>query len=113
VLDIVEREKLVERAAAMGTLLRGRLARLEKHPHVAQVRGLGLLHRIRHSSAWGVASRFAPPQLRRFARGLAVKHVPRHEVPTEDVKAYLSPFQADETRALEELLGQSFADWQL
>jgi len=78
-----------------------------------QVRGLGLLHRIRHSSAWGVASRFAPPQLRRFARGLAVKHVPRHEVPTEDVKAYLSPFQADETRALEELLGQSFADWQL
>jgi adenosylmethionine-8-amino-7-oxononanoate aminotransferase len=46
VLDIVEREKLVERAAAMGTLLRERLARLERHPHVAQVRGLGLLQAV-------------------------------------------------------------------
>jgi adenosylmethionine-8-amino-7-oxononanoate aminotransferase len=46
VLDILEREKLVARAAAMGALLRERLSRLEKHPHVAEVRGLGLLQAV-------------------------------------------------------------------
>jgi adenosylmethionine-8-amino-7-oxononanoate aminotransferase len=43
VLDILEREQLVDRAAELGRDLRARLARLESHPHVAQVRGRGLL----------------------------------------------------------------------
>jgi len=43
VLEIMERERLVERAAEMGRRLRARLAALEAHPHVAQVRGRGLL----------------------------------------------------------------------
>jgi adenosylmethionine-8-amino-7-oxononanoate aminotransferase len=47
VLDIVEREKLVARAAPMGPLLRERLAKkLEKHPHVAEIRGRGLLQAV-------------------------------------------------------------------
>ncbi len=43
VLEIMEREHLVERAAEMGRRLRQRLAALEAHPNVAQVRGRGLL----------------------------------------------------------------------
>ena len=43
VLEIVEREDLVRRAAERGEQLRKRLARLEDHPHVAEVRGRGLL----------------------------------------------------------------------
>ncbi len=43
VLDILEREQLVERAAEVGERLRKRLATLEGHPNVAQVRGRGLL----------------------------------------------------------------------
>lgn len=43
VLAIMERERLVERAAKMGGRLRERLAVLEAHPHVAEVRGRGLL----------------------------------------------------------------------
>ncbi|MCK6555053.1 aspartate aminotransferase family protein [Candidatus Binatia bacterium] len=43
VLAIMEREHLVERAAEMGARLRTRLAVLEGHPHVAEVRGRGLL----------------------------------------------------------------------
>jgi adenosylmethionine-8-amino-7-oxononanoate aminotransferase len=43
VLDILEREALVERAAEQGERLRKRLAFLESHPHVAEVRGRGLL----------------------------------------------------------------------
>jgi adenosylmethionine-8-amino-7-oxononanoate aminotransferase len=46
VLEIVRREKLVARAESMGALLRERLARLEKHPHVAEVRGRGLLQSL-------------------------------------------------------------------
>jgi adenosylmethionine-8-amino-7-oxononanoate aminotransferase len=46
VLDILERERLVERAQALGALLGRRLARLRSHPHVGDVRGRGLM--------WGV-----------------------------------------------------------
>ena len=46
VLEIMEREDLVARAAKMGDLLRERLARLESHPNVAEVRGLGLLQAV-------------------------------------------------------------------
>jgi adenosylmethionine-8-amino-7-oxononanoate aminotransferase len=43
VLEILEREQLVERAAELGERLRKRLVSLESHPHVAEVRGRGLL----------------------------------------------------------------------
>jgi adenosylmethionine-8-amino-7-oxononanoate aminotransferase len=43
VLEIIEREELVERAAEMGARLRQRLEALEDHPNVAEVRGRGLL----------------------------------------------------------------------
>jgi adenosylmethionine-8-amino-7-oxononanoate aminotransferase len=44
VLEILERERLVERAAEVGKRLRDRLeAALAGHPHVAEVRGKGLL----------------------------------------------------------------------
>ncbi len=43
VLDILEREHLVERAAKLGEQLRERLEGLAQHPNVAEVRGRGLL----------------------------------------------------------------------
>jgi adenosylmethionine-8-amino-7-oxononanoate aminotransferase len=46
VLDILEREALVERAEKLGFALSRRLARLAAHPHVAEVRGRGLLHAV-------------------------------------------------------------------
>jgi adenosylmethionine-8-amino-7-oxononanoate aminotransferase len=46
VLGILEREGLVERAAKMGELLARRLAPLAEHPHVAEVRGRGLLQAV-------------------------------------------------------------------
>ncbi|HVS13444.1 MAG TPA: aminotransferase class III-fold pyridoxal phosphate-dependent enzyme [Thermoanaerobaculia bacterium] len=46
-LDILERERLVERAAELGPRLAAKLrAALADHPHVAEIRGLGLL--------WGI-----------------------------------------------------------
>ena len=43
VLEILEREQLVERAALMGEKLGKRLERLRDHPNVGDVRGRGLL----------------------------------------------------------------------
>lgn len=43
VLDILEREKLVERAAEMESVMETALAPLRQHPHVAEVRGKGML----------------------------------------------------------------------
>ena len=39
----MEREALVARAETMGRVLRARLAKLEEHPHVAEIRGRGLM----------------------------------------------------------------------
>jgi adenosylmethionine-8-amino-7-oxononanoate aminotransferase len=46
VLDILERESLVERAREMGARLARRLETLADHPHVAEVRGRGLLQAV-------------------------------------------------------------------
>ncbi|HVP31185.1 MAG TPA: aspartate aminotransferase family protein [Myxococcota bacterium] len=46
VLDVMEREGLVERAAKMGELLAAKLARLRAHPNVGDVRGRGLLQAV-------------------------------------------------------------------
>ena len=43
VLDIMERENLIDRAAEMGRKLRQRLSALESHPNVAEIRGRGPL----------------------------------------------------------------------
>ncbi len=46
VLDIFEREGLVQRAAEMGAYLRRRLEGLYRHPIVGDVRGLGMLQAV-------------------------------------------------------------------
>jgi adenosylmethionine-8-amino-7-oxononanoate aminotransferase len=43
VLDFAESQKLFERVAPVAQELRSRLAALEAHPHVGEIRGLGLL----------------------------------------------------------------------
>lgn len=46
VVEILEREKLVERAASLGRYLEQGLAPLADHPHVGQIRGIGLMWAI-------------------------------------------------------------------
>jgi adenosylmethionine-8-amino-7-oxononanoate aminotransferase len=78
VLDIMEREDLVERAAKVGTQLRERLVdRLGDHPHVAAVRGLGLmigleLVRSREPHAWFAPGFAAAVAAEALARGVWV-----------------------------------------
>jgi adenosylmethionine-8-amino-7-oxononanoate aminotransferase len=46
VFDYLDEHKLFDRVAPAGEMLRRALAKLENHPHVGQVRGLGLLQGI-------------------------------------------------------------------
>ncbi|HXX99960.1 MAG TPA: aspartate aminotransferase family protein [Candidatus Limnocylindrales bacterium] len=46
VFDYLEAHKLFERVAPGGEMLRKALAKLESHPHIGQIRGLGLLQGV-------------------------------------------------------------------
>jgi adenosylmethionine-8-amino-7-oxononanoate aminotransferase len=61
VLEIMEREELVERCQRMGDLLQGRLHEaLDDHPHVGQVRGLGLMIGVELVRDRDTLERFSP-----------------------------------------------------
>jgi adenosylmethionine-8-amino-7-oxononanoate aminotransferase len=61
VLEIMEREELVARAARMGGVLRERLvAALGAHPHVAEIRGQGLLQAVELVRDRATLEAFAP-----------------------------------------------------
>jgi adenosylmethionine-8-amino-7-oxononanoate aminotransferase len=59
-LAIIEREGLVDRAAALGGQLLGRLKRLEAHPTVGEARGLGLMAGIELVQSKQPKKRFDP-----------------------------------------------------
>jgi adenosylmethionine-8-amino-7-oxononanoate aminotransferase len=61
-LDILEREGLVQRAAAMGETLLTRLEELHEQPHVGDVRGFGLLARVELVADVATKQPFAPAE---------------------------------------------------
>ncbi len=69
VLEILERERLVERAAELGRHLARRLAALRAHPHVADTRGLGLLQAVELARRRDPLEPF-PPEARIVSRVL-------------------------------------------
>jgi adenosylmethionine-8-amino-7-oxononanoate aminotransferase len=70
VLEIMEREDLVARAKTMGEALRKRLASLESHQNVAEIRGLGLMWGIELVSDKQTLERF-PAEERMIRRVVA------------------------------------------
>ncbi len=70
VLEILEREDLVARAAEMGGVLRDRLDSLASHPNVAEVRGLGLMQAVELVQNRETLERF-PPSARFVQRVVA------------------------------------------
>jgi len=102
VLEVMEREDLVERAAKMGELLERRLARLRKHPHVAEVRGRGLLQAVELVRDKASLERF-PAEKKIVSRTVAIG-LTRHNVffypggggPAPDVICLGPPFTVSE-----------------
>ena len=114
VLEILEREELVARAAKMGELLRARLAALEDHPNVGEVRGLGLLQAVELVRDRETLERFPESSLlvqKVVAAGLqrGVFFYPGGSGPAQDVVMIGPPFiiSEDEIDTLVSVLKES------
>jgi adenosylmethionine-8-amino-7-oxononanoate aminotransferase len=123
VLEIMERERLVERAAELGQLLRERLGKLEGHPHVAEVRGRGLLQAVEIVESRRTLAPFPAEARMRdrivaasFAMGVFV--YPGGCDPARDVVCLGPPFVIGEAEidlmvaTLEQALDAAVARWQ-
>jgi hypothetical protein len=78
---------------------------------VDQVRGLGLLDRVRHTATYLKVAPYIPRPLRRFAAGLAARPVRPADVDTLQVRTFLRPQQQRETEELGRLLNRTFPEW--
>lgn len=78
---------------------------------IAQVRGLGVLHRFRNSGLWNAVGPFIPKKIRSFGRSMSEVSVERKHVDDGPVRRFLRPRQRDETKELESLVGRSFPEW--
>lgn len=101
VLEIMQREQLVERAARMGALLAERLQRLREHPNVFDVRGRGLLQAVELVASRETGEAF-PAEARLTAKvvaaglGEGVFFYPGGCEPARDVITLGPPFIIDE-----------------
>jgi hypothetical protein len=79
---------------------------------VLQERGMGLLNRLRYSSAWSAVENWVPAPVRRFGRSLAQRPVRRADVSKKrEAMDFLRPSQLIETEELRDLLSRDFPEW--
>jgi hypothetical protein len=76
-----------------------------------QVRGLGLLNRLRYSRAWGAVSPLVPKSLKGVGNRLAARPVGKGDHDKAAAIAYLRPLLQQKTAALCTLLGRQFPEW--
>jgi len=78
---------------------------------IEQVRGFGLLDRLRHTSTYHRAWPWLPQWQRRLGARLAARPVRPGDVNTSSVAEFLRPLQQHQTEELSRLLGRSFPEW--
>jgi hypothetical protein len=78
---------------------------------IEQVRGFGLLDRLRHSATYHKVGRYIPRPVRSFAAGLAVRPLRPADLDTSEVRSLLRPQQQLETEELGRLLKRSIPEW--
>lgn len=78
---------------------------------VYQVRGYGLLERLRRSAAYGRVAPYVPESARRLGFKLALRDIRPADVPLGEVRDYLRPIQQLQTAELGALLMRDFPEW--
>jgi hypothetical protein len=78
---------------------------------VYQVRGYGLLERLRRSPAYARVAPYVPRAARRLGYRLALRALRPQETPLGEVRAYLRSRQERQTEELGALLNRSFPEW--
>jgi adenosylmethionine-8-amino-7-oxononanoate aminotransferase len=100
VLDYIEAQRLFERVTPASEILRGQLEALQSHPHVGEIRGLGLLIGVEFVK--GKATRES------FAREENIAERVRQAALDENVLVYPTQRCADGLRGDHVLLAPSF-----
>ncbi|MGP8034296.1 MAG: sulfotransferase family protein [Steroidobacteraceae bacterium] len=80
---------------------------------VYQVRGFGLLERLRRSSAYASTARYLPLAARRLGYGLALRSVRPADQPMAAVEKYLRARQQPQVEELHALLNRRFPEWRM
>ncbi|HLJ36871.1 MAG TPA: sulfotransferase [Steroidobacteraceae bacterium] len=78
---------------------------------VYQVRGYGLLERLRRTSAYARLAPHLPRAARQLGYRLALRGLRPDEAPLSEVQAYLRSVQTRQTEELSALLNRSFPEW--
>ncbi len=78
---------------------------------VYQVRGYGLLEKLRRSSAYAWVAPYLPRAARRVGYDLALRGVRPADAPVVEVQTYLRARQQCQVEALSTLLNRSFPEW--
>ena len=83
-----------------------------KPEHVEQVKGLGILDRIRRSETWNLASPLVPQRVKDFAKERATGRAPSpFEDRSQEATELLLPWARGVVRETEELLGRPLPAW--
>jgi len=86
--------------------------RLNETPEeIEQVRGLGILHRLRCSRMYGSIRPLVPKFLRKLGSRLAAKPFKLSRAVVDEVERYLRLTQQKQTEELSDLLGRDFPEW--
>lgn len=98
-LDIIERDRLTERAGTLGAYLHKRLhAEFDEHPLVAEVRGFGLLGAVEFVASTNPLTHFDP--VGSFAAGVVARSrelgVITRALPSADTVSFSPPFVVTE-----------------
>jgi len=78
---------------------------------VYQVRGYGLLERLRRTPAYARLAPYLPRAARQLGYRLALRGLRPDEAPLSEVQAYLRSVQTRQTEELSALLNRSFPEW--
>jgi hypothetical protein len=76
-----------------------------------QVKGSGLLHRIRHSAMWNAIGPLVPAPMRRAARSFSEETVTRDNTDRTAVNSYLRLIFSPQVDELATLLEREFPEW--
>jgi len=78
-----------------------------------KIKGRGLLHRLRHSTAWNVLSPLIPAKIKAYAINLSEEAIVKSTDNEAELHEALKPIFTEKLSQLEKLLDIKFDIWEL
>ena len=78
---------------------------------VHMIRGLGLLHKFRHSTIWNKTHQYLPAFVKHLGKKMATREISKNDQPMEETINFLRPIFQEQVNLLQSLLNRSFPEW--